>query len=550
MTQLTSKGDSIGWWQGNTAPEIGSPAIHNAISNVSKPVFLVNRDGQYAVSQEGELTISGKPPAGNSRYPALAYAPALMPGDLGDKRFKATYGITYPYICGAMANGITSVEMVAAAGKAGLLGFFGAGGLSLDRIEAAVVRLKAEMGTSPFGANLIHSPNDPAHEAATVQLYLDHGVSIISASAYMALTLPLVYYRIKGIYRNVEGNIICPNKVIAKISRVEVAQKFLSPPPDKILGQLVQSGHISREEADLAGKIPVAEDISAEADSGGHTDNRPALGLLPTIIALRDELADQYHYQRTPCVGLGGGIATPYATAAAFAMGAAYVLTGSINQACVESGTSEAVRKLLIQARQADVAMAPAADMFELGAKVQVLKRGTMFALRASKLYDLYHRHDRYEDIPESQRQILERDFFKRSFAAEWESTRQYFEKADPRQIERAEKNPKHRMALVFRSYLGQSAMWSVNGVQDRQMDYQIWCGPAMGAFNQWARDSFFDQPENRKTVTVALNLLLGATTVTRLKWLKDQGAVLPPHVGRFIPLTMAEIRQRMALTE
>jgi trans-AT polyketide synthase, acyltransferase and oxidoreductase domains len=84
-------------------------------------------------------------------------------------------------------------------------------------------------------------------------------------------------------------------------------------------------------------------------------------------------------------VGLAGGIATPESAAAAFAMGAAYILTGSINQSCVEAGISQEVKQLLCQVEQADVAMAPAADMFEIGARVQVLKRGTLFALRAEK---------------------------------------------------------------------------------------------------------------------------------------------------------------------
>ena len=534
--------DIIGRWQGKTEPATGETAIHNAISNVCEPVYLINKNGAYGVSQEGALVISKSAESEDDGYPALAYAPALHPKNLGDKQFKETYGISYAYVCGAMANGITSVEMVEAAGKAGMLGFFGAGGLSLDRIEAAIIQLKKTMGDHPFGFNLIHSPSDPAHETATVQLYLDHGVNLISASAYLALTLPLVYYRVKGIYADPQGNIICPNKVIAKISRIEVAQKFLSPPPDKMLAQLVSNNYITQQEADLAKRVPVAEDVTAEADSGGHTDNRPAMGLLPTIIALRNELADQYQYERIPCIGLGGGISTPYSTAAAFAMGAAYVLTGSVNQACVESGTSETVRHMLIQARQADVAMAPAADMFEMGAKVQVLKRGTMFPLRASKLYDLYNRYDKYEDIPQAQQEQLEKDFFKHSFFEEWESTKQFFATVDPKQIQRAEKDPKHQMALVFRSYLGQSSMWSVNGIPDRQMDFQIWCGPAMGAFNQWAKGSFFDDPANRKTVTVALNLLLGAATITRLNWLKHQGAVFSNQIGRFVPLAGEQI--------
>ena len=158
----------------------------------------------------------------------------------------------------------------------------------------------------------------------------------------------------------------------------------------------------------------------AEADSGGHTDNRPALSLLPTIMALADRAMDQHRFPISLRVGLGGGIATPQATAAAFAMGAAFVVTGSINQACREADTSPAVRHLLTQAQQADVVMAPAADMFELGAKVQVLKRGTMFAMRAAKLYDLYRLYPDFEHIPSQERAWIENDLLRTSFNQAW----------------------------------------------------------------------------------------------------------------------------------
>ena len=36
----------------------------------------------------------------------------------------------------------------------------------------------------------------------------------------------------------------------------------------------------------MAAKIPVAQDVTAEADSAGHTDNRPLVTLLPTLLAL------------------------------------------------------------------------------------------------------------------------------------------------------------------------------------------------------------------------------------------------------------------------
>src|SRR5206468_8273040 len=125
-------------------------------------------------------------------------------------------------------------------------------------------------------------------------------------------------------------------------------------------------------------------------------------------------------------VGAAGGISTPWAAAAAFAMGAAYVVTGSVNQACVEAGTSDAVRKMLAEARQADIAMAPAADMFEMGVKVQVLKRGTMFAMRAAKLFETYRAYESLEAIPPADRAALEKTIFRAPLETIWDQTRAY----------------------------------------------------------------------------------------------------------------------------
>jgi PfaD family protein len=369
---------------------------------------------------------------------------------------------------------------------------------------------------------------------------------LVSASAYLDLSLPLIHFRVKGIHRDTHGNVVCPNKIIAKVSRIEIARKFLAPPPQKHLNTLVSQNLITAEEATLSAAIPMADSITAEADSGGHTDNRPAIALLPTMLSLRDEYAKTYNYKDLINVGLAGGIATPESAAAAFAMGAAYVLTGSINQGCVEAGTSDTVRRMLAEADQADVTMAPSADMFELGVKVQVLKRGTMFPLRASKLYDLYTKYKSYEEMPHQQRETLERDFFRCSFLQEWEQTKQFFKDRDPSQIPLAEKNPKHKMALVFRSYLGRSSTWAISGDPSRIIDYQIWCGPAMGAFNQWTKGTFLEKSENRKTVVVAMNLLFGATVATRVNWLRQQGITLPMSVQIFRPMELPRLLELM----
>ncbi len=137
--------------------------------------------------------------------------------------------------------------------------------------------------------------------------------------------------------------------------------------------------------------------LTVEADSGGHTDNRPLVCLLPAMLALRDELQAKHGYDQLVRVGGGGGIGTPAAALAAFMLGADYVVTGSVNQACVEAGASAHTEGLLAKAGQADVMMAPSADMFEMGVKVQVLKRGTLFPVRAQKLYELYKAYDSLE---------------------------------------------------------------------------------------------------------------------------------------------------------
>jgi PfaD family protein len=201
---------------------------------------------------------------------------------------------------------------------------------------------------------------------------------------------------------------------------------------------------------------------------------------------------------------------------------------------------------MLAETRQADVTMAPAADMFEMGVSVQVLKRGTMFPMRASKLYDLYRTHDGLDSIPAVERDKLEKTFFQAPIADIWRDTRTYFLKRDPRHVERAERDSKHLMALVFRWYLGQAAHWAKDGNPARTIDYQVWCGPAMGAFNEWAAGSFLETPERRRVATVALNILYGAALLTRINNLRFQNIRLPADFT-ISPLEDTQIKEYLA---
>ena len=473
-----------------------------------------------------------------------AYIPPCPLENLGDASFRSLHGARYALMAGAMANGIASVELVEAMCRAGMIGVFGAAGLGVEAVEAAVVDIQRRLGDDApsYGFNLIHSPQEPAIESGAVDVYLRRGVRLVEASAFLDLTLPVVRYRVAGIHRDSRGRVVTPNRIIAKASRVEVATKFLSPPPERFLKELVDRRDITAEQAAMAATVPMADDLTAEADSGGHTDNQPLVALLPTMMALRDRLTAQYGYDRPLRIGAAGGVSTPWAAAGALAMGAAYLVTGSVNQACVEAGTSDAVRKMLAEARQADIAMAPAADMFEMGVKVQVLKRGTMFAMRAAKLYEYYRAHESLERIPEPDLRLLEKNYFRAPLPTIWEQTRDFFARRDPGQITRAEEDPKHKMALVFRWYLGQSSRWANIGEPSRTVDYQVWCGPAMAAFNDWVRGSFLEHPENRRAATVSLNILRGAAVLLRARFAALQGVSLPPNCPSLSPLRLDEI--------
>lgn len=533
----------VGSWLAGTARPAFTPAeLLAAVPRVREQAHVVLEapKGGLGVGFAGEIVWNGRA-NGRTAYPLVATLPAIYPEWLGDRSFCEVHGTRFPYLTGAMANGIATPALVIAVGKAGMMGFFGAAGLAPARVEQALVEIEAALGKShAWGSNLIHSPNEPELEDAIVDLYLRRGVTRVDASAYMNLTPSVVRYSATGLLTDASGRVRRKNRVLAKISRPEVARRFLQPAPSEITDALVAQGRLTRDEARLAARVPLAEDVTVESDSGGHTDNRPLGALLPTIAALRDECAARFGYAEPIRVGAAGGLGTPASVASAFALGAAYVMTGTINQASVESGLSADGKRMLAEAGIADVMMAPAADMFELGVKVQVLRRGTMFAVRAARLYELYAGHQSWDEVPAAAREKTEKEILRSSFDQVWDDTRRFFLGRDPREVARAEREPRHKMALVYRWYLGKSSKWSIAGDAERRVDYQIWCGPAMGAFNEWVKGSFLADPERRNVVQIALNLLEGAAVVTRTQQLRSAGVPVPPQAFAFRPRPLA----------
>lgn len=524
-------------WNGNPQDvSADAEGMRACLLRFNQPLFAVKNNGKIGLANGG-LPVAAEVGSAN----LIAWLPPVSLDRFGDPSFREVYGVEAAYYAGAMANAIASEQMVIALSHKGLMGSFGSGGLSIERLQSAIETIQAAVPDGPYAFNLLHNPFEPRMEQQTVELFLKQGVRVVEAAAFVRLTPAIVQYRAAGLSRDPSGKITRANRVIAKISRREIAQLFLLPAPQKILEELVAEGRITREQAELAKQVPMADDITVEADSGGHTDNQPLVSLLPSIIAQRDQLGRETRYDEAVRIGAAGGISTPQAALAAFMMGAAYIVSGSVNQACVESGASPATRNMLAQAAMADVIMAPSADMFELGARVQVLKKGTLFAMRAQKLYDLYSNHSSIEEIPEITRLELEEKIFVRAVEQIWRDTVSFFKERDPEQIAKAEENPKKKMALIFRWYLGLSSRWARDGVQDRRMDYQVWCGPSMGAFNEWARGSYLEDPSNRHVTDVAWQLLTGCAYQYRVQSLKLQGVNLASELDAFYPMERHE---------
>ena len=235
-------------------------------------------------------------------------------------------------------------------GRAGMLGIFGAAGLSPQAVDRPSIR-QALLGTSQ-----VLRPTDPQPNgrprSAVVDLYLRRRVRLVEALgcrpdlAGRPLQVEVIAMPRAGFMSQPDHCQGFPSR-----GRLEGSSRCQAVPQG--------TGRVRRglPNKQLASKVRWPPGTTAEADSGGHT-RKPQPGP-------RRAPAQAGHMQRSAIgssssisnygrsrIGAAGGISTPWSAAAAFAMGASYVLVGSVNQSCVESGTSGAVRSMLAQTRR------------------------------------------------------------------------------------------------------------------------------------------------------------------------------------------------------
>jgi trans-AT polyketide synthase, acyltransferase and oxidoreductase domains len=432
----------------------------------------------------------------------------ITPEALGSSAFRRAHGVRYAYVAGAMYQGIASPELVVRMARSELLSYLGTGGLTLGQIENALARVKADVpGGRAFGANLLHQPDNPLLEQATVDLYQQMHVNRVEAAAYLDISPALAEFRLAGITSH-GGKIESSRQVLAKVSRPEVARHFLSPAPPAIVTHLRNTGKLTQEQALAAAHLPLADDVCVESDSGGHTDQGVAFALLPTILQLRDRVASIHPEAAHVRIGAAGGLGTPHALAAAFILGADFVLTGSINQCTIETGASSRVKDMLQRAGPQDTVVVPAGDMLEIGGKMQVLKRGLLFPARAVKLYELYRDYTAWEEIPAETRRQIEARYFRRRFEEIIEELRLHYQARSPERWAEASRNPRQLLGMVCRWYFHNTTQWALAGDPEREVDYQIHCGPALGSFNSWVEGTPLTDWRERHVDDIAERLM------------------------------------------
>jgi trans-AT polyketide synthase, acyltransferase and oxidoreductase domains len=430
-------------------------------------------------------------------------------GRLGSAAFRRDHGVRAAYAAGAMGHGISGVELVVRMAEAGLLAMLGTHGLDRAVVENLLRAVRRRLGSeAPFGVNLVAAPGDPDREEAIVDLCLEHGVRCLEAAGFAAPSPALMRYRVAGLERDAGGRASPRHRVLAKVSRLDAARAFLEPPSGRRVAELVERGAVSEEEARLAALAPAADDLCVEADPGWRTDGASARVLLPAVQRLRDELCRTHDYATEPRVGACGGLGSPEAVAGAFLAGADFVLTGSINQCTVEAAQSEAVKELLQQIGVDDTERVPGEDLFELGGTVRVVKRGSFHPARMRRLHETWRLHGAWEEVDPEVRSALETKILGQSFDRAHAAAVDRYRASDPGAVARAEGDPRARMALVFRAHAGRALDAALAGDPDRRADFLVFCGPAMGAFNQWVAGTGL-QPWHARHVDLVAGALL-----------------------------------------
>jgi PfaD family protein len=535
--RLADVGNVIGRESHVDAAPISPPQLEALIEALELPLLIIEDE------QRRRHVVSGSLRAAEVKR-VVGHVPPLPVACFGAPSFRAAHSVRYAYVAGEMGYGVASEAMVVALAHAKILGFFGAAGLKRERIEQAIATIQSQLpAEAAFGMALPHEVTEPEFVSALLALYLRTNVRRISLSASTPIQAPLVRFRLSGLGETPNGAIVTPNHLFVKVTSEAEAASFMSPAPDALLEQLRQEGVLTPRQVELARRVPLAEDVTVEGDAGPYAERQPLSVLLPLVAQARQVARARCGDGAEIRIGAAGGLGTPEAIASAFALGADYVLTGSVNQASVEANTSESVKQLLAKA------VSPASvwlddERAELFGHGPLLKHGTLFAARSRRLLELSNNVASVESLSARDRSFVEEKCFRQPLEAALAAARAHFTTANgAASVANERDNP---LRLLLRWYGELAADWARSGSSERQADFRVWCGPAMAAFNSWVHGSFLESVAARRVVEITENLLQGAAAVTRFRSLVQQGALARPTYT-FTPRPLSGARSELS---
>jgi nitronate monooxygenase len=232
-------------------------------------------------------------------------------------------------VAAPMAGGPSTVDLAAAVGDAGGLGFLAAGYRTAEQVAADVAAFRAR-SSAPFGVNVFAPLPERPEEAARVPAYAERFTGMAAALG-VALGEP----------QHTDDAFAAKLDVLVEQAPDVVSFAFGLPTADAVdrlhtAGAAVWVTVTSPEDAVRAAAAGadalVCQGWEAGAHRGGLTDDEPQLGLLPLLRLVRRETP-------LPLVA-AGGLADGAGVAAALAAGAELAALGTAFLRTPEAGTA------------------------------------------------------------------------------------------------------------------------------------------------------------------------------------------------------------------
>jgi nitronate monooxygenase len=256
-------------------------------------------------------------------------------------RLTERLGLDLPVLQGAFGGGPSTVALAVAVSEAGGLGAFGANTLGAAEIRAVVAQIRAATKKA-FNLNLwVPQPGEP--RALSADEFAAHAGRLAPYRRKLALRDPTPPERFAQSFdEQVEAALDAKPPVLSFIMGVPPADTVAAA---KARGIVVLGTASTVDEARALEAAGADAIVASGSDAGGHRGAflAPVEESLVGTMSLVPQVVDAC---RVPVIA-AGGIADGRGVAAALALGADGVQVGTAFLMCVESGASEAYRRVL-----------------------------------------------------------------------------------------------------------------------------------------------------------------------------------------------------------